>query len=119
MKRVPSAGRWLHWACVIVTTVTLGVACGGSRVDEDESGCEGACERQNGFCPTQRDCEAVCGAAADVTQTSGCDAEYDELVQCLNQLNQCDTSMSLCGASYRACLGVYCTSHPNELFCPK
>ena len=118
MKRVLSAGRWLHRACVFAVTVAFGVACGGSRVDDDDGGCVDVCEQQNDLCTEKQDCSAVCGFVADVTQTSGCEDEYRESLDCLDALNQCDQGMTLCPAtSYKACVQAYCASHSSELFC--
>jgi hypothetical protein len=96
------------------------VACGSDGEDDDggRATCAAVCAEQNELCGSSDDCSMICSSLAQMNSKSGCDAEYQEALDCLAAAKQCDEDETLCpGESYLACLDDYCAVHPSEPFC--
>jgi hypothetical protein len=104
-----------------LTLIALALAACGDDADDEDGGsatCASVCADQNRLCGDNDDCSAICSSLADVNSATGCQAEYQEALDCLAAANQCDDNETICpGESYLNCLDAYCAAHPAEPFC--
>jgi hypothetical protein len=105
----------IRFLSFIATISLLAGACSGG--DDDDRGqktpatCAAICAQQNGLCGTKDDCDARCSTLAQILGHTGCDAEFQEGLDCLSEKNVCDEDETACPAmSFDACIDAYCAS---------
>lgn len=99
----------------------VALGCGGGdddKGDKTPATCAATCAEQNRLCGTKDDCDAQCSANAQVVAKTGCDAEFQQGVDCLAAKNVCDADETACPAtSFFACIDAYCAKGSTEPFC--
>jgi hypothetical protein len=87
---------------------------GGSGTD-----CVAACQKGQS-CPgaTVGDCSTVCSGAETVAAASGCTAELDAVVSCINgAADPCGSACQPPGADISNCESHYCTQNQDPTGC--
>lgn len=80
--------------------------------------CENVCARQNALCGTAEDCGATCAGLRDLVFRSGCDAQYQEGLACLDEKDVCDSNETVCPAtSFTTCVQSYCAANAADPAC--
>lgn len=84
--------------------------------------CVEVCEAEVGCSPTQQvvDCDAVCEQALEVAVERGCTAQYEDLVECTQGLEDLCVDRSDCDdelVDHAECVAHYCEDNPGGTGC--
>lgn len=98
---------------LFISSLGFLLAC-GSDDDKTPATCAAICAQQSDLCKATKDCDTTCSVVAQVLKKTGCEAEYQQGLDCLAEKNVCDDDETACpGESFFACIGRFCAAPAN------
>lgn len=117
LGRLKSLPRWSRH--VLPLLAAAAVACGSEASNTVVAACVEQCDLANECEGGSYSCLDKCEAEYDTAEHLGCEAEYENLIDCLGALpNICNVSD--CAApvsSYSVCAGFFCGANPEDPLC--
>ncbi|HEX6765893.1 MAG TPA: hypothetical protein VF103_10460 [Polyangiaceae bacterium] len=113
---------WGRLAVLSVALSFVSVGCKGNDDDDNDDGssCSRICEDAKD-CPGSDqsiDCREACDQNEALVDRAGCNAEYDDLTDCLGDASDiCEASSNECASENEAalrCITRYCETHIDE-----